>query len=90
MQPLRNAVSTLLPGSCGFGIIYNHGVVSNHYVVSDIPGGTGICVAAFVDEHRCKRVYDWITENCEILYQSPVVRNQNSGRPNFLVVFKRK
>jgi len=88
MQPLRNCYGTTIPGSCGFGVIYNHGYVRG--ATSRLPGGTGICVAAFVNEARCKRVYDWIVENCEILYQSPVVRNQNSGNNNFLVVFKRK
>lgn len=94
MSVLSGTLWGILPGSCGFGILYNHGLTTNNqYDLSPqdlLPGGTGICTAAFVNEPRCKVVYDWITENCEILYQSPVLRNRNSGRGNFLVVFKRK
>jgi len=89
MKALYNCSTGVLPGSCGYGIVYNHG---HNRGARDtrLPGGTGICVAAFVNEMRCKEVYDWILANCEILYQSPVEMNRNSGRPNFLVVFKEK
>lgn len=93
MSVLRGTATALLPGSCGFGVLYLHGLQDiQHYTVStnSLPGGTGICIAAFVNEPRCKQVYDWITKNCKILYQSPRKRNRNSGRDNFLVVFKRK
>ena len=89
MQPLRDCAQAGIPGSCGYTVIYGHG----HYPrnsIGPVGGGTGVGIAAFVDEPRCKRVYDWIVENCEILYQSPVMRNSNSGNHNFLVVFKRK
>jgi len=91
MSALRGCATTILPGSCGYKIIYNHGWHGGSRTApSEVVGGAGIGVAAFVDEPRCKGVYDWITENCEILYQSPVTRNENSYRNNFLVVFKRK
>jgi hypothetical protein len=89
MQPLFDCSRTIIPGSCGFGVVYNHEYNPGGRI-SQLPGGTGICVSAFVNEPRCKRVYDWIVENCEILYQSPVMFNSNSGNRNFLVVFKRK
>jgi len=89
MKPLYNCAWMSLPGSCGYGIIYAHGD-SRGSRLSKLPGGTGVCVAAFVDEARCKVVYDWILANCEILYQSPVMVNSNSERGNFLVVFKEK
>ena len=89
MQPLRDCAQAGIAGSCGYTVIYGHGLYSG-IVGGRVGGGTGVSIAAFVDESRCKRVYDWIVENCEILYQSPVMWNCNSGRDNFLVVFKRK
>lgn len=87
-----NAALTILPGSCGYGIVYNHGLLGQGYDRDKREirayGGTSLRVAAFVDEPRCKNVYDWIKENCEIVYQSKPERNRNSGRLNFLVVFK--
>jgi hypothetical protein len=89
MQPLRDCAQAGIAGSCGYTVIYGHGDYIGN-VGGQVGGGTGVGIAAFVDETPCKRVYDWLVENCEILYQSPVMRNSNSGRDNFLVVFKRK
>jgi hypothetical protein len=89
MSPLRGSSYATLPGSCGYGIIYHHGWGGNR-LITNVPGGTGTAIAAFTNEPRCKVVYDWIVENCTILYQSQVKRNRNSGNQNFLVVFEAK
>jgi len=89
MNSLGGSITTTIPGSCGYGVIFNHGMHPRH-VMTRLPGGTGTVVASFVNEPRCKVVYDWIVENCTILYQSPVERNSNTGNQNFLVVFKAK
>lgn len=89
MQPLPDCSQVTLIGSCGYSVIYNHGYNIGARIGA-LMGGTGVAVAAFVNEPRCKRVYDWIVDNCKILYQSPVMFNRNSGNRNFLVVFKRK
>ena len=89
MRPLHNCAQAGIPGSCGYTVIYRLGYYRGSRLNS-VGGGTGVSIAAFVNEDRCKRVYDWIVKNCEILYQSPVMLNRNSGNRNFLVVFKRK
>ena len=89
MKWLKGCSTSTIPGSCGYGVIYHHGLYPSN-VMSVLPGGTGTAIAAFVDERRCRVVYDWIVENCVVLYQSPVEMNHNSGRRNFLVVFKVK
>jgi len=80
-----------LDGSCGYGIVYDHGGGNNRdwdSITAPWSGGTRLRVAAFVNEARCKQMYDWIKENGEIVYQSEPETNRNSGRLNFLVVFK--
>lgn len=89
---------TTLPGSCGYGVLYAHGNTYIPYMTPDRGkhiirqngGGTRYNMAAFVNEPRCKEVYNFIKEHYDIVYQSPVVRNHNSGLQNFMVVFKEK
>lgn len=81
-------------GTCGLGILWNHTTQQSEYqpavgrAIQDA-GGTGLIVTGFINEPRCKAVYDHIRANHPILYQSPVVRNKNSRRDNFFIIFDR-
>lgn len=89
-----------LLGSCGFGIIYNHLDVDEHWKdyqmsygitiekLEDYGGGTGINMAALIDEPRCHAVHAWIKENTDVLFTSEPEINVNTGKLNTLVVFK--
>lgn len=82
-------------GTCGLAVWhsfendwYNWDYI--HALQSAPMGGIGFTVAGFVQTKRCKRVFEWIKENKEIVYQSPVKKNRNSGRQFFFIVFKNK
>jgi hypothetical protein len=63
-----------------YGASYQSSVVSR--------SGTGLFVAAFIDNDTNRRAYEQLTKEHRLLYQSPVKRNDNSGNQLFLCVFQ--
>lgn len=87
----------IVPGTCGLGVLYEfdfyneYGEWDSPYEIIDAPlGGIDYAVAGFVDNLTCKEAYEEINEHYDIVYQSPVKRNCNSGNMFFFIVFKRK
>lgn len=82
-----------VPGNCGILLLSGHSLDpdawSRPLTKKQIESmrSTGFGITGFVDEPRCKAVYDWLTKNYEIVYQSPVRENRNTGHDFFFVVF---
>lgn len=80
-------------GNCGLGVLYNHSLAKGGFYYSRAKtaakqvGGTGFVVTGFVDSDACQAVYDELKDNYEIIYQSPVRRNRNSGNDFFFCVY---
>lgn len=88
------AYSNTLISTCGLGLVHSY---SSEYApiltkseIRTFGGGIGYNVAGFVKSKECKQVYNWISENYDIVFQSPVKRNRRSGRQFFFIVFKDK
>jgi hypothetical protein len=82
-------------GTCGLGVI--HGFEHNFGYGQTLSverirqgGGIGYTVVGFVNQPRCKKMYEWIKERYDIVFQSPVKKNRNSRRKFFFIVFKEK
>lgn len=85
-----------VPGNCGILLLSGH---NNNRQPGDYwaptltktrlanSRNTGFGITGFVNEPRCKAVYNWLIKNYEIVYQSPVRRNRNTGHDFFFVVF---
>lgn len=83
--------SYTLPGTCGLSCFYEFGSSDYGNPISSLSlGGIGYSVAGFVNNRACKTAYEEIKEHYEIVFQSPVKRNRNSGNQFFFIVFKRK
>lgn len=87
---IRGWASTL-PGTCGVGLFsgfqlsptyYNHG--PGHALTLS---GIGYAVAGFTNIPSCKEVYDDIKERYDIVFQSPVKKNENSNNQFFFIVY---
>jgi hypothetical protein len=50
--------------------------------------GTGLMVAAFINNAANKAAYEKMVKEHKLLYQSPVKRNSNSGNRLFFCVFQ--
>lgn len=85
---------SVLPATCGVGCVYSHdSYYADELTVQQIKqrgGGIGYNVAGFVNGPRCKGVYNFIKDNFDIVFQSPVKKNRRSGRKFFFIVFKEK
>jgi hypothetical protein len=82
-------------GACGVGVIFNFGahkdsLYSTFGTPTDHYGGIGYNIAGFVNTKICKKVYEDIQQHAEIVFQSPVKTNANTGRHFFFIVYKRK
>lgn len=79
-----------LSGSCGIGHIFEYDSISswNNYPLNKLPrvGGTGMTIASFINNVNCKKAYDILTTSYPVLYQSPVRRNNNTGRLFFFII----
>lgn len=53
-------------------------------------GGIGYNVAGFIHTAVCHDAYEEIKRKCDIVYQSPVKYNSNSGNQFFFIVYKKK
>lgn len=83
--------STTAPGTCGLGIIYNfNGNYGNLSTKKPLihDGGTPYFVAGFVNNNACRQMYEWLCKEAELVYQTPVTQNKNSGRMFFSCMFK--
>lgn len=89
-----NGYVTTLAATCGVGLVYAfdaaYGNQLSKTYVKTHGGGIGYNVAGFVSTPRSKRVYEWLSENYDIVFQSPVKKNRRSGRKFFFIVFKDK
>lgn len=80
-------------GTCGLGVVY--GFNSNDpYVASSgtsirrlRPRGAGFSVAGFLNTPKCKKAYEELAERFQMVYQSPVRRNRNTGNNFFFVIY---
>ena len=81
---IKGFVSNVV-GTCGLGVLYGFKAGTTHeaFMVS----GTGFCVAGFTSHIKCENTYNKIKEKYEIVYQSPVRRNRNSGNDFFFIIF---
>lgn len=52
--------------------------------------GTGFFISSFINTAICKEAYQTIQNNFEIVYQSPVKNNYNSGNKFFFIVYRKK
>lgn len=90
---MRGYCSTV-PGMCGLGVVHSfdnpHGQQYKVNVSAARLGGIDFSVAGFTDTKRCQKTYNVIKESFDIVFQSPVKRNRNSGNMFFFIVFKRK
>lgn len=84
--------NTSTPAStCGLGVIYDF-----NQAYADFPttrplvheGGTPYFVAGFIDNKACEEMYEWLCKEAELVYQTPVTENKNSGRMFFSCMFK--
>jgi len=84
--------------TCGVGEISGYHNPSDHYSpdnltpenIKDSGGGIGYNIAGFLNSNNCKAVYEEIKRDYDIVFQSPVKRNKNSGNDFFFIVFKLK
>lgn len=90
---MRAYVSTAT-ATCGVGVVYGMGATYatdlTKYKIEDFGGGIGYNIAGFVNTKVCRKTYNWIKDNYDIVFQSPVKRNRNSGHLFFFIVFKER
>lgn len=86
-----------LDGTCGLSVFFEFEDEDDadwdHYgddIEESKLGGIGYSIAGFVDDLTCKKAYKTIKKHFDIVYQSPVKLNTNSGNQFFFIVFKRK
>lgn len=81
--------------TCGLGWVGNFSFEQNYYEdLSDMlqgkfypGGGTPFFVAGFINEEKCKKAYELLESHAVISFQSPVMKNKNSGNDFFFCVF---
>lgn len=81
-----------LHSTCGVGLIYNYdpnwdGVNPVNSIRNDPEAGCGWYVAGFVNTPKCREMYEKLSKEFPIVYQSPVRINANSGSPFFFCIF---
>lgn len=88
------AAQTAVTFSCGLEVVggfryerYDWENAAEHAVQNRRGRGTGYCVAAFIDTAVCRDAYNVVTKKYKVLFQSPVRRNLNSGRPFFFIIY---
>ncbi len=59
-------------------------------IKGDATLGTGMAMAAFINTPLCRKIYSKLKEIGEIMYQSPVRTNLNTGNLFFFVVYNIK
>jgi Na+/H+ antiporter NhaA len=89
-----SCMSNYLEGTCGVSVVYSFTNGQQWYFDElkgqGLLGGIGYSVAGFVNTLVCKEAYQQIKRHYQIVFQSPVKRNANSGRKFFFIVFKAK
>lgn len=82
-----------LSGTCGVKVIYS--LSKNYYTdydayskptESNLKRSAGWVIIGFVKTQECKTAYDYYTNKYEVVYQSPVRTNRNSGRKFFFII----
>lgn len=93
------ARSRRLPSCCGIQDIGDFSVEKAYYeydkdylskILKNQISGTGMYTASFIDTPECKEAYRKLKKRFDIIYQSPLKHNTNSGRKLFLCVFMDK
>lgn len=73
------------------GFTYEYGDAGAYHVISDfLPPGAGMFVSTFVNNEVCRDAYEELCSRHKLLWQSPVMYNNNSGNELFLCVFMHK
>ncbi len=81
-----------LTSTCGVGVIYEYSDVNSHgkwatpFNKDRLEGGTGFEIAGFVKSDTCEKAYKFLSKKGQIVFQSPVRENINSGNEFFFVV----
>lgn len=83
-----------LVGGCGV-TVFSDFSNEDHWgeknmVVDDIDKdeiGAGWGIACFIDEDACREAYNDIASKYNIIFQSPVRTNRNTGNPFFFIIF---
>lgn len=86
-----NADFDQLIGTCGVHLFHHFGSYYDNYTVATLPlGGANLACASFINTSECKQAYTALKNRFNIVYQSSVRINRNSGRPFFFVVYDGK
>lgn len=83
-----------LENGCGLGYISNYRDYTDQWTITVKPkavtaGGTGLFIGCFVNSINCKKVYEEACANHRLVFQTPMRRNNNSGRGFFTAMFDR-
>lgn len=83
---------TVWQGCCGVGVFCDF---DSEWGIEDLEtapsrGGTEYSIAGFVNTQTCKKAYEILKGRFNIVFQSPVRRNLNSGRDFFFCVYKER
>lgn len=92
------AEARTIPGNCGIGFFsYLSYFDGAHYFGNNysrplikgqrFPGGCGWQISGFINTKECRQAYKDLSTFAEIVFQSPVRINRNSGRKFFFVVY---
>lgn len=86
-----NAGKEQLTGTCGVNLFHHFGSYTGNYTLTTLPlGAANLACASFINSPECRRAYDALRWRFNVVYQSSVRINENSGRPFFFVVYDGK
>lgn len=81
---------TAINGMCGVNVHRNFS--HYNYTYDELPelGGADLACAAFIPSETCRQAYEELAKKFNIVYQSSVRKNRNSGNKFFFVVYDGK
>lgn len=81
-----------LSGACGVSILYNFAdaYYSGSIEDRDFLGGAWWTSAGFINTKDCKNYYEEFKKHLQIVYQTPVRKNKNSGNAFIFVIYDGK
>ena len=84
-----NGLITHFPSHCGSEIIHDF---ANGALIHDkaLSWTTRTLFSIFIDRPEQHKAYNALTKRYKILYQSPVLPNNNTGNAYFIVIFLNK
>ena len=93
-MPKMMAFVDPLTATCGVNLIrsFVEAFGSGYAYGRELPrlGGADLALAGFINTPDCKKMYDQLAKQFNIVYQSSVRMNTNSGRQFFIVIYDGK